>query len=394
MKLDEALAGMVGEMTAWRRQFHQHPELGFEEYETSATVATLLREWGIETHPGVGGTGVVGVIWGDVDGPSVGLRADMDALPMQEQGNAAHRSTRDGFMHACGHDGHTAMLLGAARVLSWRRDFAGQVNLIFQPAEEGQGGAQAMIDDGLFDRFPCDSVFALHNAPPLPLGRAAVHSGPACAGAASFRIELHGRGGHAANPNLTASPISAAASLIPLIEAIAARRLPPSAMGVVTVAAINGGGGAFNVVPGTVTLLGTARAFDAQTLNTIETELRRIGAGIGAAFDVTADVEFKVLFPPTVNDPTEADVAATALSEILGVAAVQRDMAPVTGSEDFACMLEQRPGAYVLLGTGTSANTPMLHSPDYDFEDRLLPIGASFFLKMVDLKLRPAGGRV
>jgi hippurate hydrolase len=391
INLDREITPLVTEMTAWRRHFHKHPELGFEEVETSAFVADRLRAWGIETHSGLGGTGVVGVIRGERagpndGGPSIGLRADMDALPIAEQGHAAYRSIRPGLMHACGHDGHTAMLLGAARVLAERRDFAGTVNLIFQPAEEGLGGARTMIADGLFDRFPCDTVFALHNAPPLRLGTAAVHSGPACAGAARFGIEVRGHGGHAATPHLTASPVSAAAALVALIEAIPARRVQASRMAVMTVASINGGE-AFNVVPDSVTLTGTARAFDAPTMQALETELRRCCAGIDAAHGVTCDVRFEILFPPTVNHAGEAGIAAAALSEILGTGAVIRDMAPVTGSEDFAYMLERLPGAYVLLGTNIADDTPMLHSPDYDFEDRLLPIGASFFLKMVELKL-------
>ncbi len=386
MTLDREIAPLVADMTAWRQHFHQHPELGFEEVETAAFVAERLRGWGIETHVGLGGTGVVGVIRGDGPGPSIGLRADMDALPIEEQGQAAYRSTRPGLMHACGHDGHTAMLLGAAQVLAGRRDFAGTVNLIFQPAEEGLGGARAMIDAGLFERFPCDAVFALHNAPPLALGTAAVHAGPACAGAARFQIEVRGHGGHAATPYLTASPVSAAAALVALIESIPARRIQASGMAVMTVASINGGG-AFNVVPDVVTLTGTARAFDTPTMRALEVELRRRCTGIDLAHDVACDVSFEILFPPTVNHAGEAGIAADALGEILGTGAVIRDMPPVTGSEDFAYMLERLPGAYVLLGTRTVEETPMLHSPDYDFEDRLLPVGASFFLKLVDLKL-------
>lgn len=392
MNLDRDIAPLVADMTAWRRHFHQHPELGFEEVQTSTFVADRLRSWGIETHVGIGGTGVVGVIRGDGgSGPGIGLRADMDALPITEQGQTAHRSSRPGLMHACGHDGHTAMLLGAAQILARRRDFAGTVHLIFQPAEEGLGGAPAMIADGLFERFPCDAVFALHNAPPLSLGTAAVHAGPACAGAARFEVAVQGRGGHAATPHLTASPVSAAANLVPLIESVPGRRTEASGMAVMTVAAINGGG-AFNVVPESVTLTGTARAFDTPTMQALEAELRRRCAGVGLVYDVSCEVRFDLLFPPTVNHAGEAGVAAAALGEILGVDAVIRDMRPVTGSEDFAYMLERRPGAYILLGTRTSKDTPMLHSPDYDFEDRLLPIGASFFLKMVDLKLGAAHG--
>ncbi|MGH6615409.1 amidohydrolase [Sphingomonas sp.] len=386
MTLDREIAPLVADMTAWRRHFHQHPELGFEEVETAAFVADRLRSWGIETHVGIGGTGVVGVVRGDRPGPGIGLRADMDALPIEEQGQAAYRSTRPGLMHACGHDGHTAMLLGAAQVLAGRRDFAGTVNLIFQPAEEGLGGAQAMIDAGLFERFACEAVYALHNAPPLPFGTAAVHAGPACAGAARFRVEVRGQGGHAATPHLTASPVSAAAELVTLIEAIPARRIQASGMAVITVASINGGS-AFNVVPDSVTLTGTARAFDAATMQALEAELRRRCAGVDLAHDVRCEVSFDILFPPTVNHAGEAGIAATALTDMLGMDAVIRDMPPVTGSEDFAYMLEQLPGAYVLLGTRVADDTPMLHSPDYDFEDRLLPIGASFFLKLVDLKL-------
>lgn len=386
MNLDRQIGPLVNDMTAWRRRFHQNPELGFQEIQTSRFVADQLRGWGIETHVGLGGTGVVGVIRGDRPGPGIGLRADMDALPIQEQGHAAHRSVQPGCMHACGHDGHTAMLLGAARVLARRRNFAGTVHLIFQPAEEGLGGARAMIAAGLFEQFPCESVFALHNAPPLPLGTAAVHSGPACAGAARFTISVRGQGGHAATPHLTASPLSAAAALVPLIEAVPARRIQASAMAVMTVASINGGE-AFNVVPDLVTLTGTARAFDAATMRLLETELDRLCAGVGASHGVQAELSFEVLFPATVNDAGQARIAADALTDILGAGAVLRDMPPVTGSEDFAYMLERLPGAYVLLGTQVSEDTPMLHSPDYDFEDRLLPVGASFFLKMVDLKL-------
>jgi hippurate hydrolase len=388
MNLDREIGPLVDDMTTWRRRFHQNPELGFQEIQTSKFVADQLRAWGVETHVGLGGTGVVGVIRGDRPGPgpSLGLRADMDALPIHEQGHAAHRSVLAGCMHACGHDGHTAMLLGAARVLADRRDFAGVIHLIFQPAEEGLGGARAMIAGGLFERFPCDSVFALHNAPPLRLGTAAVHAGPACAGAARFQITVRGLGGHAATPHLSASPVSAAAALVPLIEAVPARRIQASAMAVMTVASIHGGD-AFNVVPDVVTLTGTARAFDTPTMRALEAELGKLCAGVDATHGVKADLAFELLFPPTVNDAGQAEIAAVALADILGADAVRRDMPPVTGSEDFAYMLERLPGAYVLLGTRVSEDTPMLHSPDYDFEDRLLPVGASFFLKMAELKL-------
>lgn len=389
MNLDADITPLVDQMTNWRRHFHQHPELGFEEHETSAFVADRLREWGIETHTGLAGTGVVGVIRGarGEQGPRIGLRADMDALPIQEAGSAAYRSSRPGLMHACGHDGHTAMLLGAAKVLAGRTDFTGVIHLIFQPAEEGLGGARRMIDEGLFESFPCDAVFALHNAPPLPLGTAAVHFGPACAGAARFQILVEGKGGHAALPHATASPISAAGALIGQIEAVPARELAADAMAVLTVASVHGGD-AFNVVPDQVEITGTARGFSAATLATLQAALQRLCDGVAISYEVQTHLSFELLFPATVNHPQQAAVAADVLDTMLGADKVRRDMPPVTGSEDFAFMLEAVPGAYVLLGAGVREATPMLHHPDYDFEDGLLPVGSTFFVKTAERMLQ------
>lgn len=389
MNVDADITPLVDEMTGWRRRFHQNPELGFEEHETSAFVADRLRAWGIETHTGLAGTGVVGVIRGALgeQGPRIGLRADMDALPIHEAGHAAHCSVHPGLMHACGHDGHTAMLLGAAKVLAQRTDFAGVIHLIFQPAEEGLGGARRMISEGLFETFPCDAVFALHNAPPLALGTAAVHFGPACAGAARFRISVDGKGGHAAMPHLTASPVSATAALIGQIEAVPARELAADAMAVLTVASVHGGE-AFNVVPDAVEITGTARGFSPATMSTLQASLQRLCDGAATSYGVQATLSFELLFPATVNDPQQAAIAAGVLDDLLGPDKVRRDMPPVTGSEDFAFMLEAVPGAYVLLGAGVGEATPMLHHPDYDFEDGLLPIGSTFFIRTAERMLQ------
>ncbi len=382
---NEELTTDFAEMVRWRHHLHAHPELGFEETATSDFVATRLAAWGIEVHRGIARTGVVGVLRGRPGTGAIGLRADMDALPIQEANDLPYASKVAGRMHACGHDGHTVMLLAAAQHLAATRDFAGTVNFIFQPAEEGQGGARTMVEEGLFERFPCDAVFALHNRPTMPLGHALVNDGAMMAGAAQFAIGVTGVGGHGSRPHLTIDPIAAAGQLIQALQTIVARRIDPLEPAVVSLGSI-AGGTASNVIPGKVEMVGTARCFGAGVMAAIEREMRRICDGVALATGATIDVAFETVAPPTVNRPEEAAVARAVLCALLGADKVSEGP-PAPGSEDFAYMLAERPGAYVILGMREDRDIPMIHHPSYDFNDRLLPIGAGYFVRLAERRL-------
>jgi amidohydrolase len=377
---------LAEEMTAWRRDIHAHPELGFEENRTSEFVATQLESWGIEVHRGVGRTGVVGVLRAGASGRTIGLRADMDALPIEEANAFAHRSRHAGRMHACGHDGHTAMLLGAARYLAATRNFDGTVVFIFQPAEEGLGGAQAMIADGLFRRFPCEAIFGMHNRPGLPVGTFAVRAGPMMAGGAFFDIDVEGVGAHAARPEAGVDPVLAAAHIVAALQSIVARNVRPVDTAVVSVTKIQGGN-AYNVIPQAVRLSGTVRAFSDEVMRMIGERLGRLAEGIAAGFGARAKTDFRVIFPPLHNDPREADFAASVCAEIVGAGRVRRDPPLIMASEDFACMLREVPGCYLNIGNGDGEGACEVHNPAYDFNDAALPYGASFFVRLVERRL-------
>lgn len=386
MPLIDAIAGQQAELTRWRRDLHAHPELGFKESRTADIVAAKLREFGLDVHEGIGGTGVVGVLRVGNETQSVGLRADMDALPIVEENVFEHRSRHDGVMHACGHDGHTTMLLGAAKYLAATRQFRGQVNFIFQPAEEGLGGARAMIDDGLFRDFPCDAVYAMHNAPGMAVGRFGVKPGVVAAGGAFFDIDVQGTGAHGAHPDHGVDPIVVGSQLVTALQTVVSRDLKPDVPAVLSVTQFHAGD-AYNVIPGTARLSGTVRAFANTVLNKIEARMRGLAQHTAAAFGATASVDFRVVFAPVVNDAAAAEVAAGVCDELVGEDHVRRDLPPGTGSEDFSFMLEEVPGCYLLIGNGDGEAVRPVHNPGYDFNDAALPIGASFFARLVETQL-------
>jgi hippurate hydrolase len=385
----ETLAPLHADMTAWRRDFHAHPELGFQETRTAGRVAALLEACGIQVTRGVGRTGVVGSLKVGSSPRTIGLRADMDALPIAEANTFAHRSTHAGLMHACGHDGHTAMLLGAAVQLARTKRFDGTVHFIFQPAEEGQGGARAMIDDGLFERFPCDTLFGMHNRPRLAVGRFAVKSGPMMAGGGFFDIHVTGRGAHGARPETSVDAALVAAQIAVSIQSIVARNIAPQDNAVVSVTRIHAGD-AYNVIPQTAELGGTVRAFSRDTLQAIEAHLRRVAEGTAAAYGATATLDFRVPFAPTVNDPVQAEFAAGICTELVGADKVDRNPPLIMASEDFSFMLEKVPGCYLNIGNGIGEGGCEVHNPAYDFNDQALPLGAAFFVRAVEAKLAAA----
>ena len=381
------------EMTAWRRDFHAHPEIGFEEHRTSGIVAGKLAEWGIEVHRGLGGTGVVGVVRGRRQGGAggnraVGLRADMDALPMEEANNFPHRSRTPGRMHACGHDGHTAMLLGAARYLAETRNFAGTVHLIFQPAEEGLAGAKAMLDDGLFERFPCDAVYGIHNIPDLPLGTVKALTGTAMAAIDYFSVVLRGRSSHGAAPHLGIDTVAIAAQVVGAINAIPSRQVNALESAIVSVGQIHGGTSDI-VIPETVELRGSVRTLEPHVRDQVETLFRRAVEHCALASGGTAAISYRRAYPATINTPEETERAATVAAGLAGVTDVQLEGDPLLAGEDFAFFLERTPGAYLLFGQGGADGrglTPV-HNPGYDFNDDLLPLGAGFLARMAEQEL-------
>ncbi|QJE73095.1 amidohydrolase [Aerophototrophica crusticola] len=392
MPIVNRIAEFHADMTQWRHQIHANPELGFEEHQTSALVAAKLAEWGIEVHRGLAGTGVVGVLHGakGPNGRAVGLRADMDALPMQEANDFAHASKVPGKMHACGHDGHTTMLLGAARYLAETRNFDGTVNFIFQPAEEGKGGGRKMVEEGLFEKFPCDLVFGMHNWPDMPPGEIMVKPGPIMAGADQFDIRIYGRGGHAALPHHSIDPVVVAAQVIMAAQTLVSRNVSPIEAGVVSITQVNAGS-AYNVIPQEVSLRGTVRALTHEVRDMLEAGLRRIVDTIPQAFGATAEIEYRIGYPPTVNSSgTPNDLARAAAEALVGRDRVHDDLGPSMGAEDFAFMLKERPGTYVWIGQGGSELGCMLHNPRYDFNDEVLPLGASYWAKLVETALPKA----
>lgn len=372
------------DLTALRRDLHAHPELGFEETRTAALVAERLAGWGIEVHRGIGGTGVVGVIHGTGDGRRIGLRADMDALPMDEATGAPHASRIAGRFHGCGHDGHTVMLLGAARHLARSRQFPGAVVLIFQPAEEGLGGAARMIAEGLFQRFPCDEIYALHNWPGAPLGRISLKPGVAMAAADNFDIVIRGRGAHGAQPQNAVDPVMVAAALTQGLQSIISRNVDPLRTAILSVTRLLAGS-AYNVIPETALLAGTLRSFDADTRALVAQRMQALATGIAQGFGAQAEVTLTPRFSALHNAPLQAEAAMQVARELVGPDLAQLDEDPKTGSEDFAEMLQQVPGAYLLLGQGDG---PALHNPAYDFNDAAIPIGASFLARLAERRSR------
>jgi len=374
------------EFTAWRRDIHAHPELGFAESRTAELVANRLESFGIEVHRGIGRTGVVGVLRNGASPRTIGLRADMDALPIQEVNTFEHRSRHDGRMHACGHDGHTAMLLGAAKVLAATRNFDGTVHFIFQPAEEGLGGAKAMIDDGLFQRFPCETVFGMHNRPRLAVGRFAVRAGPMMAGGAFFDIDVTGVGAHGARPESGVDPIVVGTQIASALQTIVSRNVAPVDTAVLSITQFHAGD-AYNVIPQTARLSGTVRAFSTPTMTMIGERMKRTAEGVAQAMGASAKVDFRVNFAPTVNDPAQAEFAAAVCAELVGAHNVERNPPLIMASEDFSFMLAEVPGCYVNIGNGEIEGSCEVHNPAYDFNDAAIPLGVGFFVSTVEHKL-------
>jgi hippurate hydrolase len=375
------------ELTALRRDLHAHPELGFEEVRTSGIIAGALQALGIEIHRGIGKTGVVGVIRGrgGDSGRMIGLRADMDALPMTEDNSFAYKSTKAGLMHGCGHDGHTAVLLGAARYLAQTRNFDGTAVLIFQPAEEGRGGAKAMMEDGLFDTFPCDAIYALHNWPGLPAGTIGINPGPMMAAADRFEIVINGRGGHGAHPYQTIDPVLVSAHLITALQSIVARNVNPLDSAVVSVGSMQAGHpGAMSVIPREARLVGTVRTFRKTVQELVERRMMELANSIAGAFGATAEVKYERIYPATMNTPQHANLVADIATEMIGKENVVRDLVPSMGSEDFSFMLQARPGAYFRLGQGGAESGCTLHNSHFDFNDAVIPLGAAMFCALAE----------
>ena len=375
---------LAAEMRAIRQHIHRHPELAYEEKRTAALVAARLHEWGIETHENIGGTGVVGVLRAGSSTRTIGLRADMDALPIHETTGLPYESVHKGCAHSCGHDGHTTMLLCAARYLAESRRFDGRIHLIFQPAEEGKAGARAMIEDGLFERFPCEEIYALHNWPALPAGTIATRAGPIMAAADRVEIKVRARGGHAAQPHLGADAILCAAQIVTAAHTLVARRIDPNATAVLSLTRIQGGT-SHNVMPSEVTIIGTVRTFDREVQDRLEHALRDLVEGTARAAGCTATLEYNRYYPATVNDPQCAQHALDAGKALLGEST--RLDAPAFTSEDFAFMLQEIPGAYVWLGQSSPLRTAQLHTPGYDFNDEVLPVGAGLLATLAERRL-------
>jgi len=372
---------------ALRHDLHAHPELAYQERRTSDIVAAFLGNLGLEVHRGLAGTGVVGVLQRGHGSRMIGLRADMDALPVAEQNSFPHHSRHPGKMHACGHDGHTAMLLAAAEYLAGSGHFDGTVAFIFQPAEETDGGARVMIEQGLFQQFPVDSVYGMHNWPGLPAGEFAVHSGPVMACADQFDIVLRGHGAHAAMPHQGHDPLMAGAALVQALQTIVSRELDPLDAAVVSITRFFAGGEAYNIIPAEARLGGTARAFRSEVQDRIETAMERLCAHTAAAFGVRAELDFRRGYPPTINTATEAEHCRQVLAGLVGEKRVHCQANPSMGAEDFAYMLREKPGCYVWIGNGLTEGGCMLHNPRYDFNDDILTLGASYWVRLVETLL-------
>ncbi len=389
MKLLDTIITWTDEIQMVRRDLHAHPELSYEEHRTSEKVQQLLQSWGIETHHGLGVTGVVGIVQGQRPGAAIGLRADMDALPMQELNEFEHKSRYPGKMHACGHDGHTAMLLGAARYLADHRDFAGTIYLIFQPAEEGHAGAKKMIEDGLFRLFPMQAVFGLHNWPGMPVGTFAVMPGAMMASSNTFDITITGKGAHGGMPNLGVDPVMTAVQLAQSMQTIISRNLDPLEPAVLSITQIHSGS-ADNVIPNEAIMRGTVRTFSLEALDLIESRMRELTESTVAAFQCSASFNFDRRYPPTINHAQETEFCAQVITKQFGAEHLRRDLRPSMGAEDFSFMLQEVPGCYVWLGNGDGDHRAaghglgpcMLHNGSYDFNDALLPIGSVYWVRL------------
>jgi len=389
MAIAKDIQQLHADMRQWRQHLHQFPETAFEETQTAKFIADKLTSFGLDVHQGLGKTGVVATLSAGNSDKKIALRADMDALFIQEQNTIAYKSSHDCKMHACGHDGHSAMLLGAAKYLSENRHFNGTVYFIFQPAEEGRAGARQMIDDGLFEQFPADCVFGMHNFPDIPSGHFAVKSGPMMASFDCFEITITGQATHAAMPHLGNDAIVASAQLITALQTIVSRTINPADPAVVSITQIHAGN-TWNAIPESVVLRGTFRCFSSTVQTTIANKITQLVDSICGGFDVSADIRFNPEnpgYPVTFNTEAETDIALKAALAVVGANCVNQQPTPSMGSEDFAFMLQEKPGCYIWIGNGSSENSCLLHNPHYDFNDEILPVGVAYWVKLVEIKL-------
>ena len=388
MKIIKELEDLQGEMQEWRRDIHAHPEIAFEEHRTAQIVADKLESFGIEVETGIAGTGVVGTLRKGMGNRSIGLRADLDALLINETNDFEYKSKNPGHMHACGHDGHTTMLLGAAKYLSEQGNFDGTVNFIFQPAEENEGGGRVMIEDGLFDKYPVESVYGMHNIPGMPVGSFAIKPGPIMAAFDVFNLKVIGRGGHAAMPQTTVDPIIVGTKIIDAFQAIISRSIDPQEPSVLSVTQFHGGD-AYNVIPNQVEIKGCTRCFSPNVQKKLEDEMRQISESICKAYGADCEFHYEHRYPATINSEEEANLAGQVAQEIVGEERVNLSPKPGMGSEDFAYMLQEKPGSYIWIGNGDGEGSCMIHNPGYDFNDEILPIGATYWVKMAEEILKP-----
>jgi len=383
MKIIKELEDLQGEMQEWRRDIHAHPEIAFEEHRTAQIVADKLESFGIEVETGIAGTGVVGTLRKGMGNRSIGLRADLDALLINETNDFEYKSKNPGQMHACGHDGHTTMLLGAAKYLSEKGNFDGTVNFIFQPAEENEGGGRVMIEDGLFDKYPVESVYGMHNIPGMPVGSFAIKPGPIMAAFDIFNLKVIGRGGHAAMPQTTVDPIIVGTKIIDAFQAIISRSIDPQEPSVLSVTQFHGGD-AYNVIPNQVEIKGCTRCFSPNVQKKLEDEMRQISESICKAYGADCEFHYEHRYPATINSEEEANLAGQVAQGIVGEERVNLSPKPGMGSEDFAYMLQEKPGSYIWIGNGDGEGSCMIHNPGYDFNDEILPIGATYWVKMAE----------
>jgi len=388
MKIIDELAAFKPELTRWRRDIHAHPELAFEEHRTAAIVAEKLASFGIEVDTGIAGTGVVGTLKRGRGNRAIGLRADLDALPISEANNFEHKSKNPGLMHACGHDGHTTMLLGAARHLAEHGGFEGTVYFIFQPAEENEGGGRAMVEAGLFDKYPMEAVYGMHNIPGMPVGSFAVKPGPMMAAFDIFELTIKGKGGHAAMPHLAIDPVIIGTKIVDAYQSIVSRIVDPNEPAVLSVTQFHAGD-AYNVIPDEVKISGCTRCFSPRVQKLFETQMKQIATEICSAWGASCEFYYERRYPPVINSEQEANLAGDVATDIAGTGNVYLNPKPSMGSEDFAYMLQEKPGAYIWIGNGDGEGSCTVHNPGYDFNDEILPLGATWWVKMAEKSLPP-----
>ena len=388
MKIIKDLIDLQPEMQNWRRDIHSHPEIAFEEHRTAKLVADKLESFGLEVETGIAGTGVVGTLKKGTGNRSIGLRADLDALLINETNDFPHKSKVPGKMHACGHDGHTTMLLGAAKYLAEKGNFDGTINFIFQPAEENEGGGKVMIDEGLFDKYPVESVYGMHNIPGMPVGSFAMKPGPIMASFDIFNLKIIGKGGHAAMPHTAIDPIIIGTKIVDAYQSIVSRYIDPQQPVVLSVTQFHGGD-AYNVIPNEIEMKGTIRCFSSSVQLAMEKQMKQITSSICSAYGADYEFEYEHRYPATVNSEDEVEVSAKVAKEISGEDMVSLSPTPSMGSEDFAFMLQEKPGSYIWIGNGDQEGSCMLHNPGYDFNDEILPIGATYWVNIAEETLSP-----